>query len=76
VHLEDWDAENRVFDATLNLKRRPLDGVNLARALWRYPMMTGQVILGIHWQARWLWLKDVPVHDHPERRTTPMERSA
>lgn len=76
VHLEDWQGGRKPFDATLNLARRPLDGVSLARALWRYPFMTGQVILGIHWQALRLWLKGVPVHDHPEHRTNPMERSA
>lgn len=76
VHLEDWAGERKLFDATLNLTRRPLDGVNLARALWRYPFMTGQVILAIHWQALRLWLKGVPVHDHPKHRATPMEHSA
>lgn len=75
VHLQDWQAEQKVFDATLNLERSPLDAATLARALWRYPFMTGQVILGIHWQALRLWLKGVPVHDHPEHRTTPVERS-
>lgn len=76
VHLEDLQAGRRVFDATLNLRRRPLSGMNLARALWRYPFMTGQVILGIHWQALRLWLKGVPVHEHPKHQIDPVERSA
>ena len=54
-----------VFGATLALQRRPIDGRALAAQLLRFPFMTGQVIAGIHWQALRLWLKRVPVHDHP-----------
>ena len=55
----------REFDATLILHRRPLTGASLARVLWRYPLMTAQVVGAIHWQALRLWLKRNPVHDHP-----------
>jgi DUF1365 family protein len=33
--------------------------------------MTAQVVGGIHWQALRLWLKRVPVHDHPTRMESP-----
>lgn len=57
------------FDATLNFKRRALSGGSLARVLWRYPLMTAQVVGAIHWQALRLWLKRNPVHDHPDLQT-------
>ncbi|MBB1088416.1 DUF1365 domain-containing protein [Lysobacter sp. SG-8] len=66
VHMKAWQGENSEFDATLWLRRRPLDGRQLARLLWRYPLMTAQVFGAIHWQALRLWLKGVPVHTHPD----------
>lgn len=72
VHMQVDREGQRAFDATLTLLRRPLDGASLARVLWRYPLMTTQVMTGIHWQALRLWLKRTPVHDHPSlARETP-----
>jgi DUF1365 family protein len=65
VHMKVLDAGKAEFDATLALSRQPLDGRSLARVLWRYPLMTAQVITAIHWQALRLWLKRNPVHVHP-----------
>lgn len=67
VHMTVLRDDARELDASLDLERRPLTGESLARVLWRYPLMTAQVIGAIHWQALRLWLKGTPVHDHPQR---------
>lgn len=64
VHMNVIREGHRAFDATLNLQRRPLTAGSLARVLWRYPLMTMQVVAAIHWQALRLWLKRNPVYDH------------
>jgi DUF1365 family protein len=75
VHMENLKEGVRCFDATLNLKRSPIDSWHLARALCLYPLMTFKVILAIHFEALRLWLKRVPVFDHPQHasKTGPKE---
>jgi DUF1365 family protein len=68
VHMNVLRDGEREFDATLSLQRRRLCSSSLARVLWRYPLMTVQVVGAIHWQALRLWLKRNPVHDHPALR--------
>lgn len=65
VRMSVLRAAGLELEATLSLERRPLSGANLARVLWRYPLMTAKVIGAIHWEALRLWAKRTPVHDHP-----------
>jgi len=65
VHIAGEQRAQRLLDATLVLERTPMNRRNLALALFRHPLMTWMVAAGIHWQALRLWLKRVPIHDHP-----------
>ena len=73
VHMENHEAGEKLFDATMVLSRREIDGANLARALLLHPFMTGKVILAIYWQALLLWIRRAPFHAHP--KTAGGERS-
>ena len=57
--------EGLLMDSSLKLSREPWSKAGLHRVLVRYPFMTLRVIAGIHWQAARLFLKKVPVVDHP-----------
>jgi DUF1365 family protein len=61
------EAAGPVFDATLALRRRALDGVALAGVLLRRPAQTVQVAAAIYWQALRLWLRGAPFYAHPAR---------
>ncbi|HET7649281.1 MAG TPA: DUF1365 domain-containing protein [Gammaproteobacteria bacterium] len=76
VHMNVLRDGQRDFDATLKLERRPLTSASLARVLWRYPMMTLQVVGVIHWQALRLWLKGNPVYDHPTLSKNALRRGS
>ncbi len=68
VHMKNIDAQGRMFDATMALRRREITGPALAWRLARFPAMTAQVVAKIHWEALRLWIKGVPVHAHPSTR--------
>lgn len=54
-----------LFDAVLALERREISGRSLARALLRYPLMTGRVATAIYGQALRLAWKRAPFFPHP-----------
>ena len=67
VHMENARQGRKIFDATLVLERREVNGPALAHALAAYPLMTLKVVAAIYWQALKLWLKGTPLHDHPDK---------
>lgn len=69
VHMESSEESEKVFDATLSMRRIEITGRSLAAALLRHPWMTARVATGIYWQALRLWLKRTPYHEHPHLQT-------
>lgn len=68
MHIENHQ-ESKVFDATLLLNRQPLTQKNLTSLLARIPLMTLKTVLAIYWQALRLWLKRLPLYNHPANRS-------
>lgn len=71
LHLENHDMGDKVItDATLVLERSAMTGSALLHLLWKFPLMTVQVGIGIYWQALKLWLKGARFHHHlPAKQT-------
>lgn len=67
--MELFREGRQIFNVTLELERQPLDGRTLAKALLRWPVMTGRVVLAIYWQAVRLKCKGVPFYSHPTQVT-------
>jgi DUF1365 family protein len=67
VRLAALEQGAVVFDATLWLRRRDATRAAMGRLLWRYPLLTMRVSIGIYWQALRLWSKRAPIHAHARR---------
>ena len=64
IHMADWQADEKVFDASLSLQRTPLTRASLHRYLIDFPWMTGKTVVAIYWQALRLLLKRIPLFTH------------
>ena len=75
IHMDNLQQKDghprRVFDATLTLQREEISSASLARALYRYPLMTAKVSGAIYWQALRLWFRRTPFFTHPKWTVTP-----
>ncbi|MCB9897657.1 MAG: DUF1365 domain-containing protein [Planctomycetes bacterium] len=67
VHMENLEADESVFDATLRLEREPLTGRSLAGCLLRHPWAAAEVLLAIYVHAALLWIKRTPFFTHPSK---------
>ena len=62
------------FDATLSLERQEIDRNKLTKLILSYPMMTLKVAGAIYWQAFKLFIKRVPVHNHPTKKISSVDK--
>ena len=68
VQMINLHKGTKLFVANLDLKRRELNGGNLARMLLSYPPMTLKAVAAIYWQALRLWMKGATFYAHPAKR--------
>lgn len=64
--IENISENNKIFSASINLKRIELNQKNLTSTLINHPFMTLKVVAAIHFQALKLWLKGIDYVPHPK----------
>ncbi len=69
VNIKNMRGSNKLFDATLNLKRAPINSFELASVLIGFPFMTVKIIALIYYQALKIWLKKIPYVPHSSADT-------
>ncbi|NQD55028.1 DUF1365 domain-containing protein [Pseudomonas sp. CM25] len=64
IHMQNWQAGHKVFEADLALRRAPLDRRAVQGYVLAFPWMSLRTVSAIYWQALRLLLKRTPIHEH------------
>ena len=65
IAINESDSTGNLLYASFSGKRKLLKKWSIIIALLKYPLMTLKIIIGIHWEALFLWAKGVPLANHP-----------
>jgi len=71
IHIDDVEDGRTILLSWIRGERRALTNRRLAWCAIKYPLLTLQIILKIHWQALRLYLKKLPFHrksENPEQQ--------
>ena len=66
VSIRNHEADELVFEASLDLHRREITPARMRSLLFRYPPMTISTLARIYWNAVKLKVKGAPYFSHPE----------
>lgn len=69
------DAKPAHIASLLGKRRAATNGWFLG-VFFRLPLMTMQVVAGIHWEALWIWLRGAGYRDKPKPPSQPATRAA
>ena len=72
VAIKETDAEGPLLYASFAGRRRELTAQSLAGTFWRFPLLTGKVVGGIHLEAFKLWRKGVGLVKRPSPPEHPV----
>ena len=73
VHLENFENNLKMFDASLVMKRKEITTASLNSMLIIFPFMTLKVLFAIYFEALRLWWKRMPYFPHPGTSATTRE---
>ncbi len=76
VRMETHERGAKLFEARMQLERRPLDARSLAHALLAFPGFSLRTVAAIYWQALRLKLAGAPFFEHPKHRSISTGASA